>query len=416
MKPVVVFSLTDFNSVDHMVPVAYKLVATGKGIPLLLFTDAFYDIDGDYRLDFLKRQYGVGAEVVFTFHQPNPVIRWIMAQLCRPLGGTGLRSRLYPKMVRVLSRAFYRGAWARGMLKKYTPGAFMFERSYPGGGLVGALVREGKKREVPSISLPHGLSPYTNELLNEDEVKAGSLAKKYYRNLFDYVVYQSDIHSRRSLKEGLSPDKAVVLGSARFCDEWAAINQSIQVTEEFKPAGNVSDRLKVVFMLTQWNINVHRSATIETLNSLSKMASIYLAVKPHPRQGAADLHDLLEHGPPSNVEVVWDVPSPSLIRWSDVVLNIGSSIALEALQQRKALLQLNYLHSNTTVYEETNSCWNIENPEELVKALEHLARGGALPYGDQEVSKTLSVLVLGGSEDTDVLRRYVDFILGAKRV
>ena len=410
-EAVVLFLLTDFNSVDHMAPVAYKLARTGKGIPVLLVSNPLYDIAGDYRLDFLRTEYGLEAERLFATHQDNSLVRWLARRFCHPIPRTGVRRAVYPRVMTQVSRLFYRRTWARRLLDKYSPSALLFERENPRRGLVGALVHEGRRRGIRSYSLPHGLFCYTNELTNETDVEAGALPKSYYRNFFDYAVYQSDLHARVSVKEGLYPEKAVVLGSTRYCEEWASINQCIQPVAEFVPSGDASDRLKVVFMLTQWNYNVHRNATIDTLGRLSKMDSIYLAVKPHPRQGIADLAHFLRDRLPDNVEVSWDIPSPSLIKWCDTVLNIGSSIALEALLQKKTLLQLNYLHSNRTVFQDEGACWNLDSDEELEAALVHLAGGGDVPYGEEEVDRVMRQLVRGGSDDTDVLARYVDFIL-----
>ena len=415
MKPTVLFFLTDFNSVDHMVPVAYKLAATGRGNPVLLFTNPFYNTQTDYRLNFLKSELGIGADFAFLAQQPNTLVRRTMAALCHPSPGHGARSQLYPKVVKVLSRLFYRQAWAAGLLKKHSPQALIFERAQPAKGLVGALVSQAKRRGIPTLSFPHGLNAYTNELANEDEVKAGTLPKKPFRNHFDHVVYQASFQTERAIKEGLSTDRVAVLGSARFCEEWSSVNRSIQPVTGFQAAGDPAGRLKAVFMLTQWNINVHRRETLATIKRIGEMRSLYLVVKPHPRQGIHDLAELLAAGLPPNVEIAWDTPSPALTEWCDVLLNIGSSIALEALLQKKPLLQLNYLHSNRTVFQDEGACWNLGSDEELVKALEHMAGGGALPYGDAEVGRVMRQLVQGGSDDRDVLGRYVDFILAGRQ-
>ena len=412
-KPIVLFFFTDFNSIDHMLPVAYKLASTGRGTAVPLLTNAFYNIDGDYRLDFLKREHGVKTESVFNFHQKNPFVRWFMGRLCRPLGSVGVRAKLYPKLVKVISRLFYRRAWARQVLGKYRPTSIVFERAYADGGLVGALIMEAQKREIPSYSLPHAVLSQVNELLTWTEVELGDLPKMYHMNRFDHVAYESSFHAERAVKEGLSPDRIAVLGSPRYCDEWSSINQRIQPTlRGFQPAGDVTGRLKVVFMMTQWNYNVHRGANLETLTRLSKLDDVYLVVKAHPRWTAADLGEFLERDLPENVEVVWEVPSPALIEWADAVLNIGSSIALEVLIQKKPLFQLKYLHSNTTVCEELGACWLVNDDWELEAALRQLKEGSPLPYGEEQVAKVMSAVVLGDSPgDPDVLGRYVDFIL-----
>ena len=105
----------------------------------------------------------------------------------------------------------------------------------------------------------------------------------------------------------------------------------------------------------------------------------------------------------------------ALIRWADAVIVLGSSIALEALLQGKPHLDPEYLHDNTTVFEEAGAEWTVHNHQGLVDALKRLSEGQPSPYGEEQVSKVVTQLVLGGSVERDVLGRYVGFILDGWR-
>ena len=45
------------------------------------------------------------------------------------------------------------------------------------------------------------------------------------------------------------------------------------------------------------------------------------------------------------------IPSPVLIRWSDLVINFASSIGLEAIMQKKPVCNPRYLHTNDSIFE-----------------------------------------------------------------
>lgn len=414
--PLVLFFLMDFNSVDHMAPVAYKLLATGRGRPVLLFTNPFYNIANDYRLNFLQKEYGVGAGPVFTAWQGNLLVRRFMRWFCRPVQGR-VRRWLYPKVLIPIGRIFYRRAWARQLLDKYPASALVFERQYAGGGLVGALITEGHRRGIRSYSLPHAVLSDTNELLTEAEVKLGHVPQRLYMNRYDCAVYDSKFHAQRALGEGVNPERVAVLGSARYAPEWAAVNQRIQPTVKgFQPSGDPTGRLKTVFMLSHWNWNVRRAPTLATLSHLSKLDFIYLVIKPHPRQGPADLKEFLGETLPPHVEIAWATPSPALIQWADAVLNIRSSIALEILLQGKPLIELRYLHANTLIYDELGACWLADSDAELTECLRRIKDGSPAPYGPDQVAKVMEAVVFGDPPAKDVLARYIDLILGAQPV
>ena len=140
-----------------------------------------------------------------------------------------------------------------------------------------------------------------------------------------------------------------------------------------------------------------------------------MVIKPTTREVEERPRYLLELEQYPNVEIEGRTGSVELIRWADAVIVPASSIALEALLQGKPLIYPKYLHENTTVFEEAGANWRVGDDDELVAALRALASGGSPPYGEAEVAKAVWVLVQGGSEETDILTRYADFLLGGWR-
>ena len=78
----------------------------------------------------------------------------------------------------------------------------------------------------------------------------------------------------------------------------------------------------------------------------------------------------------------------------------------------KPALYLKYLHDNTTLFEELDSCWTIHNEDELKQALVSLkADKTGVPYGKANVAKFISEVVKGGDDSRDVLSTYEQFIV-----
>ncbi len=410
--PHILFFMGHFNDIDHLVPVAYKLCESNRGRPVVLLTDPLYDIRGDYRLQYLQKRYGVPVMSAFRFHPIIPLLGWLVHLLTLPLG-PGYIYRPRPFLFRAFLRVFYGKWWAKRVLNRYQPAAMVFEWAQPASGVPGTFVAAGQDRGIPSISLPHGMMIYTNELVNRQEQREGRITREYV-NLFDRAVYQTYLHANRAVEEGVRPDKIAVLGSARYCDEWQRINLEAQ-PERFEPQKGKECTYRAVFMLPQWNYNADFDATIQTLRQLSAQPWLHLVLKPHTREVEARPAYLQEMDALPNVEVAGAVGSVALIRWAEAVIVVGSSIALEALLQGKPHLDPEYLHDNSTVFEEAGAEWTVHSDQELVDALKRLSGGQKAPYDEEQVSKVIAQLVLDGSGERDVLERYVTFILGGWR-
>ena len=238
-------------------------------------------------------------------------------------------------------------------------------------------------------------------------IEAGDDERNYHKfNLYDHVAVQNDLFKEVIVKSGISREKIVVLGSARYCSEWMKQNKKM-LPRKLVSKGENPKKLKVVFMTTRPKYRIDVEKMLNTFDMLSKINEIELVVKPHTRSGkeASIYKDL----PFTNVS---DLSSVELCEWADVMLVIGSSILIETLIQRKPVLYLKYLHENTTLYEELEACWTIHNEEQLRQALTSLQYNKRkIPYTDENADKFLSEIIYGGQHERDVLAGYENFIL-----
>jgi len=382
-----------------------------------------YDIQNDYRLDFLKHT-GVKVDYIYNnFDQRLGILHRAMRflfqrsyalQKRRDINSRSLFSIL-SNSLRVLARKagnklykltrkkFYNLRWARNILEQTGAQVLCFDWVSPEPFVVEVLLRAAKEKSIPALSLPHGVYLYTNDLVKadwtEDRVRA-------IFNRYDHVVVQNSLFKKFISKSGVEKEKIIVLGSARYCNEWMEQNKKI-LPRVMRSSDDNSGKLKVVFMTTRSRYRVMVDRTVKTFDVLSKLNEIEVVVKPHTRTGK-DV-GMYKNLPLANVS---DISSVELCEWADVMLVVGSSIIVEALKLNKPVLYLKYLHENTMEYEEFGACWIIHDDTELQDALLSLKnRKTKVPYTDEDVNRWLSEIIYGGRGKRDVLKDYEEFIV-----
>ena len=416
------FFVRSFNDIDHITPIVWKMSMDKYSVSVYCI-DPQYDIDNDYRLNFLKQQ---GVTVDFIYNGVDQylgflhgVVRFLFLRsfaAARRLNFNGITERTFlSKMLGRLAQAmgswfyrfakdkYYAGNWAHKFLEQSGAHVLCFDWVRPRKYVVDILLRKAKEMSIPTVALPHGVFLYTNDLVQSESKEEGQF-ERY--NHYDYVVVQNKLFKDIISQSGVNREKIFVLGSTRYCNEWMTQNKKI-LPRKMKLNGNNSGKLKVVFMTTRPHYKIHVEKMLRTFDILATSDDIQAVIKPHTRTGKEA--EMYKNLPLSNVA---DVSSVELAEWADVMLVVGSSIIIEALTRGKPALYLKYLHENTTEYEEFGACWIIHDENELQKALSSLReRQGHVPYTDENVNRWLAEVIFGGQSERDVLRDYEEFIV-----
>jgi hypothetical protein len=381
-----------------------------------------YNIDADYRLNFLKKQGVIVESIYNAFDQKMNTLHHTMRYLFQWFSADRKKSNAYGqerislfvslsqitagiigRMLYELTRmGFYQTKWAHSVLEQSEAQALCFDHIIPNRYVVNVLLRAAKERSIPTLALPHGVYLYTNQF---NKARFSSRQRFYKFNRFDYVIVQNHLRKEILVNSGIAREKIIVLGSARFCGEWIAQNKKI-LPRMIESAGRNLERLRVVFMPSKPRCRIDIERMHNTIDLLASLSEIEAVVKPHTRIGReAHLFDNMQ------LPNVSPVLTSELCEWADVVLIIGSSVITEALMQGKPVLYLKYLHANTMLFEECGACWTINNEPELKDALQSFAsKRMEVPYGDKNVNRFLSEVVYGGRKKRDVLGDYVQFI------
>jgi hypothetical protein len=415
------FFVRHFNDIDHLTPVAWKMNADNHPVAVYCMNPRF-DYRGDYRLRFLK---DISVTVNYLHDQFNGRRRSIhkflnstmqkafagQKRFVQDSQGAPFYSRLPGYLAgqvgilcyKLLRFGCYDRRWARSVLEISGARAICFDHVMPGLYVVRNLLQAAREMSIPSFSLPHGVHLYTDEATKPKSTDARRAAKF---NEFDHIIVPNRLRKDVLVRSGVSAEKIVVLGSARYSDEWLVQNKKI-IPRRIQTAANRQNKLKVVFMPSKPQYHADLSRLSATCNLLAGMKHMDVMIKPHTRTGG-EKH-LFEANSLSDAS---SVLTAELCEWADVALVVGSSVITEALMRKKPALYLKYLHANTTLFEELGACWTIHDESELENALMSLQKDKAdVPYEEAGVLEYVKQVVYGDRAEKNVLGNYENFIL-----
>jgi len=413
------FVLRTYNDVDHISPVIWKFIKKGE-YPIILFHTSF-DYGNDYRINFLK---SVGE--IEVYQKPDYAFEKFSTNSNEPNIFSGLeklKKRYYlrkrnnkTKFGKFHRRLFFNCSSEIAWLKEKDIKAVVFEWNSPfiRGEILEKIFFAAKSIGIPTFSIPHGCNIYINSDIHEvyrRNMAKGRLPDFSDRNIFDYYVVQSKVHLEHNVRFGFDRNTISAWGSARFYPEWQKIN--LKLCEKFNAQLDVTNKVKVVFMLPHWNYNSKKIKSLQLLDALSELSWVHIVIKDHTRGKFGLLPQTYQkkYGDLSNVEINVNSHSPALIDWSDVVINFGSSIGIEALLQGKILIYPAYLHSNVTIFDITKAAIIANRLEEVMEIM-HSTRTNSEPSVQQkEVDEIYKSVIYGGNDPFDVLEYYYNQIV-----
>ncbi|HTL70356.1 MAG TPA: hypothetical protein VL404_03600, partial [Candidatus Eisenbacteria bacterium] len=337
-------------------------------------------------------------------------------------------------------------AWAERVLKHFNVSVVAVDSHAPREWeLEGRIVLAAERLRIGTVSLPHGPNVYLS--LNPDDRGSDRPIRpvQVYREgdenfesfkIFDAIVAATSLEAHLWRKQNFpGVERIVKLGSARFCPEWMAVNESIAAV--FRPAKGTSGKLKVVFFMPHWGESVDRPATLAAIERLTALPNVYLVVKEHTREGAGNLPEdgRKKYALQDNTEVIqsarsvktgtWirsgfragtairEVDSASLARWADLTIGFGSSVGLEPLCRGKLFIDPLYLYRHATMYQAMGVGLQVGSEEELVETVRDLSPGDTrVPYATGKLDR---LIIYGDREPHDVLATYVDLLESLSR-
>ena len=411
------FFLRHYNDIDHVTPVVHKWIERGHVCDVVLMgAKVFRD---DYRVAWLDSLDGVRvAHVDEIISRPQLIRmqvqkllldrnlrRYLPAALIRLLEGvlnTERRVGFWEKLARrILERSFAAGE--SGVVTfDWISSNSVFPIEY-----VQTVVATAHKMGLKAVSLPHGDSPHANKLVRVEELKLVPHTKFAAASMFDRVVVPNELCATR-FRPFVDDERVAVLGSPRYCDEWLAILASLLPASPLKEK---PDKLKIVLFLRKSDFSIFWDEVGRVVQLLAAFPKVELIVKAHTRGGwRQPLTRIRALRRMENVRfVAGEVHSAHLLAWADVVIDIATSVAFEAVKMNKPVLAADYLHAGlSTVGEHIPECVLNCRDDVYAKVDGFLKNGCDDFYTEAHRRKFLAEIV--DVPDSFVLPRYVDLL------
>lgn len=407
------FILRTFNDIDHITPLIWKYAEKGNNIHVLL--NSKMDYENDPRIQLIRNYKNVKI-----FYEPDKIHDYFsFTQGTEESSIVLFFKKLYFLTLnpnRFLGKVFYKFFLnckkEYEFLKEKKIDAIFVEWSPPyqrGYRFIKFLIA-AKGSGLPVICLPHGLNIYLNSDIHQNFykniIKGKLLNQSEFNIYYDFLFVQSKYHAKHFNSFGVQRNKIIVAGSLRFCDEWIKIHKTF--TPKFESKIKVNNKIKIVFMLPHWIYNVDKQKTLTLIKKISSINNVVVIIKNHTRAdtGLFPKNESISN----NVEITSSVSSSSLIDWSDIVVNFGSSIGIEAILKNKKLVCPVYLQQNKLLYEFSHLTTTTNNEDETIDVIKNFKNSSDNRTSKAEDDQLIQNTVLPPGLSRDVIKHYEDKI------
>jgi hypothetical protein len=401
-----------YNDIDHITPLI-DMIAKDKGSNLYLYSSVHLGhIYPNENLEYLYREYGIKPRYLLSHHTKNITNKmesmyvWLV-RFFRDKILTEKMQIIIRKMLGYMHNFVYylyksgKQDWANDIFKKTKPDVVLYDVTNPLAFPYSHLTYLVKDASIPLVALPHGIWTFINNDFIDNSSNNKTDSK---RESFDWYMTNGDIGKKQLMDSGVSKNKILEFGSLRYDINWVKKYQKLYPNHLFKMPCN---GLKVVVFPNKIHYKVNIDELKLLLIEISKNSDCIL-LKPHTRGMKLDfLKEVIDS---NNISVIdRKTPSASLIEWADVILLGGGSIGIQAIINKKPVLNLAYTHDNYTIYDKylpTTICNNLES---VVSELKKIKDGSYCNYAYSQSDIFIKDLVYAGNDPYSVSEKYLSF-------
>jgi len=403
------FFLRHNNDIDHIVPVIYKWLSQ-ENIKTEVIVTTNRKYLNDYRVNILKKFKHVNiVYIADLFKSPSRAFlfsvfyykfdtKWDMF-----FKRNKLIKKIVDRTIRDIAKKIYGNT-------KNAVVAFDWITVY----FVQQMVKIAQERNYTTVSLPHGDRPYVSFFETLNSLNYGVLNSFKKSEIFDYVVVPNELCFKRYEKH-LPKERIKALGSPRYSDEWLDIISNF--IEPYK-AENDKDKLKIVFFLRNMNYPIFWDEVVRTIKLILQFPNVYLIVKHHPRNSEAKaltrklikLYPDIKKNINVNLEFIYHaVNSDSLLKWSDIVIDVGTSVTWEPVKKGKPVLMLEYTYANYATVSYYIKSSEMKSRDDLYDTIQRFVKNKNHKfYNDEERKRFVSEVI--DVPDKKILEIYVKFL------
>ncbi len=346
------FFLRHYNDIDHVTPVIFKWIKSGHQCDVVLIDSIKFR--RDFRIKYLSQLEGVRVAHVRELFSLTEYIKWRLQMFL--LTRNVRRIKVIGPLVTALAERY--DETKREPLWRHTA-EYLLNRSFANTNegviafdwiernsvicveWVEVVVAMAKSRGLGTVSLPHGDSPHASQLIRRGERQVKPDVTFSAATMFNKVVVPNELCAVR-FRPFMAENQLAVLGSPRYCEEWLTILSGLMPPS---PLVRSDSRLKIVMFLRKANFTTFWEEVGEVVHMIAEFPSVELIIKPHTRSGwkqSLTRDSSIKQLP--NVRVAGDdAHSVHLMNWSDVIIDLATSVVFEAVRAKKPVLAADYL-------------------------------------------------------------------------
>jgi len=412
------FFLRHYNDIDHVTPVIYKWVESGHQCDVVLIGSAKFR--HDYRILYLETLESVRVSHIRELFSQVGYIKWRLQMFL--LTGNVRRIKILGTLVSMLAEVFH--AKRREPLWRHTANQLLsrsFEES--GDGIIAfdwvernsvicvewveVVIEMAHNRGLGALSLPHGDSPHANQLIRRGEQSVGPDATFSTAGMFDKVVVPNELCATR-FRPFLDEKAIAVLGSPRFCEEWL-----VKLAEILPPSPltRSDSQLKIVVFLRKANFTTFWEELNEVIQMIAAFPGVEMIIKPHTRSGwKQSLTKDSSIKKLSNVSIAGDdAHSAHLMHWSDVIIDLATSVVFEAVRINKPVLAADYLIAGRSTIADYMPETELKCRDDVYEKIQNFLSNGCDSFYVEAHRQRFLREMLDGP-DKNVLSRYIGLL------
>jgi len=293
------------------------------------------------------------------------------------------------------------------------------------------IVSKCKEKNLITVGLPHGNSGVSSILAKgcnienmfekkkkipiEESIKELSgTTPTHYK--YDFLIYPNQIHYGRfnKMKKNIEADQ-VVIGCPRYNSEW--IKHLDETTERYSTNFNKKN-INVVFFSGGGKDYYFEEQIVQSVKTISLLENVNLVVKKHPTRKLISQNHFNNI---ENVRVVGDqVHSVSLIKWADMIFDLGSSIGFDGVMRKKPVYIIEFCKATDSTITNYFPGLRVESKDDIINSInkEMNPNLDSYKYPENNYNKFRRDLIQESKDmkkEAGVLQKYVDFFIDVSK-
>lgn len=212
-----------------------------------------------------------------------------------------------------------------------------------------SLVTFARDLKIPMVCLPHGDHCHTGNMLRFNEISPEATSLYSPVSMFDSLVVPNR-HCGFRYQKFQPAEQIQVLGSPRYNSEW--LETLSKIAPEFV-VPEAEGKNKILLFLRNTFYPIFWEEIYWTIELIAQFKSNYLVVVPHTRddgwENLVACYPSLAQKKSNYTCIEEGVYSGSIIKWADVVIDIGTSVVFEAIMREKIVICAEYLHATRSI-------------------------------------------------------------------